>query len=141
MALFTRSSKNTARQTQLPESTTAAAAGHVSGDGHLPDAGEALPPADPKLEATTRQIGGELLDAARRNKSGFLSAAFWSDKLMDWTMKDEAFKVQFFRFIDAFPVLKTPEQIHEHLIDYLSQPGVTLPPGFGTGMKLGGLAK
>lgn len=141
MALFTRSSKNTAHQTQLPESTTVAAAGHISGDGHLPDAGEALPPADPKLEATTRQIGGELLDAARRNKSGFLSAAFWSDKLMDWTMKDEAFKVQFFRFIDAFPVLKTPEQIHEHLIDYLTQPDVTLPPGFGTGMKLGGLAK
>jgi RHH-type proline utilization regulon transcriptional repressor/proline dehydrogenase/delta 1-pyrroline-5-carboxylate dehydrogenase len=88
-----------------------------------------------------QDIGRDLLSAARGNKSGFLSAAFWSDKLMDWTMKDENFKVQFFRFVDAFPMLKTSEQIHDHLTDYLSQPGVTPPPGFALGMKAGGLAK
>jgi len=70
-----------------------------------------------------------------------LSAAFWSDKLMDWAMKDEAFKVQLFRFVDCFPALATKEDVHEHLVDYLSQPGVTLPPGLGIGLKAGGLAK
>ena len=82
-----------------------------------------------------------MLESARRNKSGILSAAFWSDKLMDWAMKDEAFKVQLFRFVDAFPMLRTPEQIHEHLVDYLSQPGVTPPPFLATGLKVGGFAK
>jgi len=98
-------------------------------------------PADPALESRIAAIGGELLDAARRNKQGMLSSAFWSDKLMDWSMKDEAFKVQLFRFVDCFPMLKTPEEVHDHLTDYLSQPGVTPPPGFDLGLRMGGLAK
>ncbi len=81
------------------------------------------------MEASIRRIGTELLDASRRQRAGVLSAAFWSDKLIDWAMKDEAFKVQLFRFVDTFPMLKTPQEIHEHLSDYLSQPGVTPPPG------------
>jgi RHH-type proline utilization regulon transcriptional repressor/proline dehydrogenase/delta 1-pyrroline-5-carboxylate dehydrogenase len=93
------------------------------------------------LEASIQQLGREFLDSARRNKSGMLSGAFWSDKLMDWSMKDEAFKVQFFRFVDAFPMLKTADAVYDHLTDYLNQPGVTPPPGFGLGMKAGGLAK
>lgn len=96
---------------------------------------------DPTLEAAIRRKGEEFLDRSRRNKAGLLSGAFWSDKLMDWSMKDEAFKVQLFRFVDAFPMLKSPEAIYDHLADYLSQPGVTPPPGFSLGMGLGGLAK
>ena len=51
---------------------------------------------------------------------------------MDWAMKDPAFKVQLFRFIDVFPMLRTPEQVHEYLCDYLGQPGVTSAAGNGT---------
>ena len=98
-------------------------------------------PHDPGVEASIRRIGTELLDASKRQRAGVLSAAFWSDKLIDWAMKDEAFKVQLFRFVDTFPMLKTPQEIHEHLSDYLSQPGVTPPPGFGLGLKAGGLMK
>jgi hypothetical protein len=64
-----------------------------------------------------------------------------SDKLMDWSMKDHEFKVQLFRFVDAFPVLRTPDAVHEHLVDYLTQPGVKLPPGMDLGLKAGGVAK
>ncbi len=98
-------------------------------------------PTDPTLEALIHAKGLDLLNRARSNRSGLLSAAFWSDKLMDWSMKDEAFKVQLFRFVDAFPMLKTPESVHEHLVDYLTQPGVKLPPGLDLGLKAGGLAK
>ena len=83
------------------------------------------------VEARAQELGREILSEARGNKSGLLSRAFWSDKLMDWSMKDEAFKVQLVRFVDAFPMLNTPEAIHEHLVDYLTQPGVTPPPGLG----------
>ena len=96
---------------------------------------------DPALEALIQKKGAQFLELSRGAKSGMLSAAFWSDKLMDWSMKDEAFKVQLFRFVDAFPTLKTSESIYDHLNDYLSQPGVTPPPGFNLGMSLGGLAK
>src|ERR1041384_2601785 len=79
------------------------------------------------LEPRIHQLGRELLDKARAHRSGLLSARFSSDKLMEWSMCYPAFKVQLFRFVDAFPMLKTPEAIHEHLLDYLTQPGVKLP--------------
>ncbi|MCH2133092.1 MAG: proline dehydrogenase family protein [Phycisphaerales bacterium] len=96
---------------------------------------------DAATEARILALGSELLEESRSNRGGMLSSAFWSDKLMNWSMKDEGFKTQLFRFIDTFPTLKTPAQVHEHLVDYLGQPGVTLPPGMGMGLKAGGLLK
>ena len=93
---------------------------------------------DQKTEERILAIGQELLSDAR---SGDAPSASWSDKLMNWAMKDEEFKVQLFRFIDTFPTLKTPDQVHAHLVDYLNQPNVTLPPGMGMGLKAGGLLK
>ncbi len=87
------------------------------------------------------EIGGRMLGLSRKNKSGLLSAKFWSDKMMNWSMQDQAFKVQLFRFVDAYPMLTTPEMVHEHLVDYLTQPGVTLPSGLDLGLRAGGLAK
>ncbi|MEM1329504.1 MAG: proline dehydrogenase family protein [Planctomycetota bacterium] len=92
-------------------------------------------------EARSLEIGRDLLGRARQHKAGLLSAKFYQDKLMDWSMKDQAFKVQLFRFVDAFPMLRTSDSVHEHLVDYLTQPGVSLPPMLGTGLKAGGAAK
>jgi RHH-type proline utilization regulon transcriptional repressor/proline dehydrogenase/delta 1-pyrroline-5-carboxylate dehydrogenase len=93
------------------------------------------------IERRATQIGRELLHAAREHRAGPLSARFWSDRLMQWTMQDPAFKVQLFRFIDVFPMLRTSAQVHDYLRDYLSQPGVTLPAGMELGLKAGRLAK
>ena len=76
-----------------------------------------------RIETLTQEIGRDLLRRARSHTKGFFSSRFWSDKLMEWATKDPAFKVQLFRFVDVFPMLKTPEQIHDYLNDYLSQPG------------------
>ncbi|MHC4975704.1 MAG: proline dehydrogenase family protein [Planctomycetota bacterium] len=99
------------------------------------------PPVELGNEERIRMLGEEMLDLARKHKSGIFSKQFWSDKLMDWSMHDHEFKVQMFRFVDAFPTLRTPEIVHDHLVDYLSQPGVSLPAGMGAGMKAGGAAK
>ncbi len=122
MALFFRSKR------KRPVPATQAGAGRLAALGG-------------DVEARAQELGREVLAEARGNKSGLLSRAFWSDKLMDWSMKDEAFKVQLFRFVDAYPMLTTPEAVHDHLVDYLTQPGVTPPPGLGLGLKAGGVAK
>ena len=93
------------------------------------------------LEARTTEIGADMLSRARAHKAGLLSARFYSDKLMDWSMKDQAFKVQLFRFVDAFPMFRTADAIHDHLVDYLTQPGVKTPAGMDMGLKAGGMAK
>jgi RHH-type proline utilization regulon transcriptional repressor/proline dehydrogenase/delta 1-pyrroline-5-carboxylate dehydrogenase len=113
----------------------------LSGNSAPAPARTGVTPADPSLEALIHAKGLDLLNRARNNTKGMLSAAFWSDKLMEWSMKDEAFKVQLFRFVDAFPMLRTPDAVHEHLVDYLTQPGVKPPPGLDLGLKAGGLAK
>src|SRR5436190_481634 len=89
------------------------------------------------IEDQTQQIGRDLLQCARAHTSGFFSSRFWSDKLMEWATKDPAFKVQLFRLVDVFPMLNSPERVHEHLVDYFSQPGVTLPMGMSLGLKAG----
>jgi len=96
---------------------------------------------DDATEQRILEIGKKLLDYSRAKKQSWLSTAFWSDKLMDWAMEDEEFKIQLFRFVDTFPMLVTPEQVHDHLVDYLTQPNVKLPPGLGIGLKAGGLAQ
>ncbi len=93
------------------------------------------------LEGKILEIGSEFLSRARAHKAGLLSAKFYSDKLMEWSMKDQAFKVQFFRFVDAFPTLRTSDAVYEHLMDYMSQPGVKPPGIMEAGFKAGGLAK
>ena len=92
-------------------------------------------------EELVAQHGLRILEASQRHRGGLLSSGLWQDKLMQWTLKDEAFKVQLFRFVDVFPRLNTPESVHEHLMDYLTQPGVKLPPFLGTAVSAGGLAK
>ena len=97
------------------------------------------PPAS--SEARIRAIGADMLARARGHKQGLLSAKFYSDALMEWSMKDPAFKVQMFRFVDAFPVLNTTDDIYEHLQDYLSQPGVTVPKVIAAALAAGRMAK
>ncbi|MCA9290164.1 MAG: proline dehydrogenase family protein [Phycisphaerales bacterium] len=132
MALFTRSK---------PSGRPSSPAAPLPASPPTIEVGRPIPPSDPTLERRTIELGAAFLDRARKHKTGILSAQFWSDKLMDWAMKDEAFKVQLFRFVDAYPMLRTPEQVHDHLVDYLTQPGVTPPPGLSVGLKAGGLLK
>lgn len=134
MPLFRKSKSSTVKTvpfTPAPDSTTSASA----------DRGEPIPPRDPALEQRIIELGKDYLKRTRDNKQSMLSTAFWSDKLMDWAMQDKNFKIQLFRFVDTFPMLKTPEQVHDHLVDYLTQPGVTPPPFLGLGLKAGGMAK
>jgi len=96
---------------------------------------------DPSAETRIFEMGSEMLRRARAHKAGLLSSKFYSDALMEWSMKDHNFKVQMFRFVDAFPMLKSAEAIHEHLEDYLTQPGVTVPAVIAAALKAGKIAK
>ncbi|MFM7051263.1 MAG: proline dehydrogenase family protein, partial [Planctomycetota bacterium] len=103
------------------------------------DEGVTAAPADPAAEARTLAIGADFLARARNAKTSML--AVWSEGLMDWAMKDEAFKVQIFRFVDCFPTLRDNDAVYDHLTDYLAQPGVTPPPFVATALKAGAVMK
>src|SRR5262249_19350549 len=46
---------------------------------------------------------------------------WWDERLMEWTMGDEALKVQLFRFIDVLPLLRSPAEISRHLREYFAE--------------------
>jgi RHH-type proline utilization regulon transcriptional repressor/proline dehydrogenase/delta 1-pyrroline-5-carboxylate dehydrogenase len=93
------------------------------------------------LESLTQAIGRELLEASRATPASALSRKFWSDKLLAYTLQSEKFKTELFRFIDVFPVLRSPAAIHQHLHEYLVRPDLPLPPGIAVALKAGGLLK
>ncbi|HEX7010831.1 MAG TPA: proline dehydrogenase family protein [Phycisphaeraceae bacterium] len=110
-------------------------AGHPTGTAALTGAMPAnIALFDPALEQQAHALGLELLQRAQASRAG---ASLWRDRLMEWATRDPAFKVQLFRFIDVFPTLQGPQQIHAHLQEYLSQPGVSPPQLLALGLKAG----
>src|SRR5262249_23840365 len=89
-----------------------------------------------ELEALTRAYGRDVF--ARLNRGGPLlfSPAWFDDLLMGWSMADEAVKVQLFRFIDALPLLKSPESVARHLREYFHEIGPRLPGWMRLGLRL-----
>jgi len=89
-----------------------------------------------ELERLTHAFGAELFARVDRRGPLLLSPSWWDERVMALTMDDEALKVQLFRFIDALPLLKTPEAVVRHLREYLEQAGPHLPAWTMLGMRL-----
>src|SRR5436190_3042339 len=79
------------------------------------------------LEALTRDVGREIF--ARLDGQGPLlfTPSWWDERLMEWTMGDEAMKVQLFRFIDVLPRLDSSTGVARHLREYFAEAGPHLP--------------
>src|SRR5262245_44042012 len=88
-----------------------------------------------EIERRTRSYGREIF--ARLNRAGPVpfTPAWFDDQLMGLSMADPAIKVQLFRFIDALPLLKTPESIARHLREYLTVVAGRLPAPLRLGLR------
>ena len=49
-------------------------------------------------------------------KPSLFNKGAWMGKVMDWSMQNEQFKVQMFRFVDAFPSLTTGKLLTDHIL-------------------------
>src|SRR5436190_16569788 len=90
----------------------------------------------PGIESAVRQRGEQiftLMDATDApsifSRKGFYGA------LMDWSMRDEHFKTQLFRFVDALPMLNTASSVSRHLKEYLDNEQVNLSPALRMALK------
>lgn len=73
------------------------------------------------LEERIREIGFEIYSSIKGDVPSFFDKTRWKGKIMEWSMKDDLFKVQLFRFIDALPVLKTNELVVRLLGEYFTE--------------------
>jgi RHH-type proline utilization regulon transcriptional repressor/proline dehydrogenase/delta 1-pyrroline-5-carboxylate dehydrogenase len=102
---------------------------------------------DKAVEKSIREIAQKLTDATKKEEPGVFNKDFWTGRMLEFSMKDPAFKVELFRFVDVFSVLKTPDQVAQHLKEYFLREGLNLPApialsikalGTGIGARLGG---
>jgi RHH-type proline utilization regulon transcriptional repressor/proline dehydrogenase/delta 1-pyrroline-5-carboxylate dehydrogenase len=89
----------------------------------------------PDLEDRTVQTGIRLYDLIEGQTPSVFQKDFWTGKILDWSMQDEAFKVEMFRFVDVFPYLNTPESVARHLREYFCRPGQDFPEALQWGIK------
>ena len=80
-----------------------------------------------EVEDLTRRYGREVFARIGRAGPVPFSPSWWDDRLMEWSMGDEAIKVQLFRFVDVLPLLRTPADITRHLREYFGEAQERLP--------------
>src|SRR5262249_48728062 len=80
-----------------------------------------------ELETLTQSFGRDIFSKLVQPRALLLSPRWWDERMMSWTMADEAVKVQLFRFIDVLPMLHRSEDINRHLREYFEEASGHLP--------------
>jgi RHH-type proline utilization regulon transcriptional repressor/proline dehydrogenase/delta 1-pyrroline-5-carboxylate dehydrogenase len=88
------------------------------------------------FENRVRETGLRLYGFAEGETPSLFQKEYWTGKVMDWSMKNEAFKTEMFRFVDVFPYLRRPESVAKHIQEYFCQPGQDFPKAMQWGLKL-----
>jgi len=97
------------------------------------------------LDEAVRQRGRAFFASIRGESPSIFNKGFWTGKVMDWAMQNEAFKVQLFRFVDVLPYLTASESLTRHIEEYFTGGGVgdipaVLKWGAGQSGRFGGVA-
>jgi RHH-type transcriptional regulator, proline utilization regulon repressor / proline dehydrogenase / delta 1-pyrroline-5-carboxylate dehydrogenase len=79
------------------------------------------------LENRTREIGREIFSRLEAQHTSPFAPRWWDDRLMAFTIRDEAVKVQLFRLVDTLPALQTKPAIARHLREYFQTVNDRLP--------------
>ncbi len=87
------------------------------------------------LEPLVKEIGREIFTALADQRPHVYQSEWWQGTALEWAMRDEAFKVQLFRFVDVFPALADSEQVAKHVQEYFEHPGGDLPRPLRWGLK------
>ena len=92
---------------------------------------------DPKVIAR----GQEFFSSISGEAPSVFNKGWWTGKVMDWSMKNEAFKIQMFRFVDVLPYLNTSDSLSRHIEEYFADDDANIPDVLkwgATKTKIGG---
>jgi RHH-type proline utilization regulon transcriptional repressor/proline dehydrogenase/delta 1-pyrroline-5-carboxylate dehydrogenase len=72
------------------------------------------------LDKRIRERGKEFFASISGEAPSIFNKGWWTGKVMDWSMKNENFKVQLFRFVDVLPYLNTSDSLTRHIDEYFA---------------------
>ncbi len=87
------------------------------------------------FENGVRKTGMKLYDIAEKSKPSLFKKDYWTGKVMDLSMKNEAFKHEMFRFVDVFPYLTKPESVARHIQEYFCRSDQDFPKTMRWGLS------
>src|SRR5687768_10776378 len=84
------------------------------------------------VDSAIHRIGRQLAEGSADFAPSLFNRRWWSNRLLDWCMKDEMFKVRLFRFIDLLPSLKDDRQVTTLIGEYFEDlPTLATPLQWG----------
>ncbi|UFS70440.1 L-glutamate gamma-semialdehyde dehydrogenase [Geomonas sp. RF6] len=92
---------------------------------------------DSELNSRIISRGKEIFSVIAGEKPSLFDKGAWVGKVMDWCMKNEAFKVRMFRFVDVYPTLSTGKLLASHVREYFGD-AKDVPAFLSTGAKVAG---
>ena len=84
-------------------------------------------------EPEIRRIGGELLERVGDRRTSIFDPAGWGGQVMEWAVRDDAFKAALFRFVDVLPTLPDPAEAVAVFAEYFE--GLALPKVLEWGLR------
>src|SRR5438046_6596574 len=72
------------------------------------------------LQAEVERRGTRIFDLVDRHPESIFSKAGFYQRMMEFSMRDEHFKVQMFRFVDVLASLRRGSDIVQHLDEYFA---------------------
>ena len=70
------------------------------------------------LQAAVERRGQQIFDLVDQNPESLFTKAGFYQRMMAFSMRDETFKVQMFRFVDVLASLRRSNDIVNHLREY-----------------------
>jgi RHH-type proline utilization regulon transcriptional repressor/proline dehydrogenase/delta 1-pyrroline-5-carboxylate dehydrogenase len=93
---------------------------------------------NPELDAKIVARGKDFFSTISGEKPSLFNKGAWMGKVMDWSMQNEQFKIQMFRFVDAFPSLTNSKLLNDHIREYFGE-DKDMPPVLSTGARMAGM--
>ena len=88
------------------------------------------------IQAEVERRGMQIFDLVDRNPESIFSKAGFYQRMMEFSMRDEHFKVQMFRFVDVLASLRRGSDIVQHLDEYFADMRNGYAPLIRTGVSL-----
>ena len=92
------------------------------------------------VQSAIKAKGEAIFNMMESEGQSIFNKDWWYGRIMEWSMKNEQFKTQMFRFVDVLPYLKSGSEVARHLKEYFAESGEELPSVFNFGLGLGSLA-
>ncbi|MEK6553879.1 MAG: proline dehydrogenase family protein, partial [Bdellovibrionota bacterium] len=95
---------------------------------------------DSEFNSEVRQKGETIFRLLESETGSIFNKDWWYGKIMDWSMKDEKFKTQMFRFVDVLPYLNSNQEVSRHLKEYFAESDSKISNLMSFGTGIGALA-